>query len=134
MLCKLVCIFIFPSFLALSAAKEDQVLNGSLQPVSQRFQLFPGQNIEAFSKHCKALFQENGYVGVSMRSFDPERNLSFFSSSEPYRQMMKNFGLQFDRVMPSLYEEFLKERLAVEAEMKKFEIGSSEYNFLMQKR
>lgn len=36
--------------------------------------------------------------------------------------------------MPSLYQEFLKERLAVEAEMKKYEIGSSDYNFLMQKR
>ena len=36
--------------------------------------------------------------------------------------------------MPSLYQEFLKERLAVEAEMKKHEIGSPEYNFLMQKR
>ncbi len=36
--------------------------------------------------------------------------------------------------MPSLYQEFLKERLAVEAEMKKFEIGSDDYNFLMQKR
>jgi DNA polymerase I len=36
--------------------------------------------------------------------------------------------------MPSLYEEFLTERLAVEAEMKKYEIGSDDYNFLMQKR
>jgi DNA polymerase I len=36
--------------------------------------------------------------------------------------------------MPSLYQEFLKERLAVEAEMKKYEIGSNDYNFLMQKR
>lgn len=36
--------------------------------------------------------------------------------------------------MPSLYQEFLKERLAVEAEMKKFIIGSSEYEYLMQKR
>lgn len=36
--------------------------------------------------------------------------------------------------MPSLYQEFLKERLAVEAEMKKYEIGSDYYNFLMQKR
>ncbi len=36
--------------------------------------------------------------------------------------------------MPSLYQEFLSERLAVEAEMKKYEIGSDDYNFLMQKR
>jgi DNA polymerase, archaea type len=36
--------------------------------------------------------------------------------------------------MPSLYQEFLNERLAVEAEIKKHEIDSPEYNFLMQKR
>jgi DNA polymerase elongation subunit (family B) len=36
--------------------------------------------------------------------------------------------------MPSLYEEFLTERLNIEAEMKKYEIGSDDYNFLMQKR
>jgi len=36
--------------------------------------------------------------------------------------------------MSSLYNEFLKERLAVEDELKKYEINSPEYNFLMQKR
>lgn len=36
--------------------------------------------------------------------------------------------------MPSLYGEFLKERLAVESEIKNHEIDSPEYNFLMQKR
>lgn len=36
--------------------------------------------------------------------------------------------------IPSLYQEFLKERLAVESEMKKHKIDSPEYNFLSQKR
>lgn len=36
--------------------------------------------------------------------------------------------------MPSLYQEFLDERLKVEKEMKKYEIDSPEYNFLVQKR
>jgi len=51
-----------------------------------------------------------------------------------YEGMYVRINPRIKGFMPSLYQEFLKERLAVEAEMKKFEIGSDDYNFLMQKR